>query len=212
MRPHEETPMARHITFAAIALASCALAALAAGCAAERTAPRDDYVRLLESKNAALQTDLDAARRQAAALKAGGAAPAPPPAPEDPFRAVAVRFGKTTGGLNTDGRPGDERLKVVLEPVDADGDVVKRAGRLDLEALEPAAAGAQPQAYHRWTFSERDLAQTWIGMLGTRAYVLKFDWPDGRPPRGGSLALVARFTTLDGRTLTAETTVPVTAP
>jgi hypothetical protein len=48
----------------------------------------------------------------------------------------------------------------VIEPLDASGDVVKRAGSLELEALEPAAAGqhgrrrarqAKPcERSHRW--------------------------------------------------------------
>jgi len=166
---------------------------------------RDESVRSLMVQNRELQEQLLAAEDRIADLKAGGAEPAPrPPPTEDPFRALAIRFGTGTGPVDEDGQPGPERLQVVLQPLDAEGDVVKRAGRLHLEALRPGADGAEPTPQHAWTFPQADLAETWIGSLGIRGYVMTLRWPDGRPPAGEALLLRARFTTLGGETLTAE--------
>jgi len=205
-RPPRPCPAARLV---AALLALAALAPLAAGCG-DGLGSRDDYVRALMERNRQLEADLLAAETKVAELRAAGARPQPvPEPPEDPYRAVAIRFGPTTAALDTtgDGRP--DRLKVVLEPLDAEGDVVKRAGRLDVEALVPKGDDTPPQPYHAWTFTQEDLAQTWIGALGIRAYVMKLRWPDGRPPQGETLLVRARFTTLADEALTAETTVPL---
>ena len=199
--------MRRSLIAAAPVLA--ALSVLAAGCG--KDAPtRDHYVQALMAQNRELQDKLREAEDRIADLEAAGATPTPrPEATEDPFRALAVRFGKHTGVLNTDEGPGPDRLKVVIEPLDAEGEVVKRAGRLRLDALVSGPEGAEPAPYHTWTFPQEDLAQTWIGLLGVRGYVLKLRWPRGRPPEGRTLLLRARFTTLGGEDLTAEIRLPL---
>ena len=182
---------------------AAALAAVSGGCAA-RTLTRPEQAEALVQKNRRLEDDLLAARRRMAQLEAGGAAPAAPaPAPPaDPFRAVAVRFGRFTGGLDSDGKPGCERLRVFLEPLDAEGDVVKRAGALDLELLE--AGAGEPRLLGRWAWSAGELAQAWLSGFGIYAYVLKLDWPAGPPAPGSRLILRGAFTPLGGEALAAE--------
>ena len=187
------------------------LAAGAAGCE-QRPLARDDELRLLRDENRRLQQELLASEQRVADLTAAGATPKPAvPAAEDPYRPVAVRFGKYTGGLGPDGAPGSARLKVVLEPLDAEGDVVKRAGGLVLEALEPAGKGEPPRPYHRWEFPPADLARTWIDSLGVRGYVLKLDWPAGRRPAADSLVLRATFTTPAGEAFEAQAEAALTS-
>jgi len=91
-----------------------------------------------------------------------------------------------------------------VEPLDAEGDVVKRAGRLRLEALRPGTDGGEPAPYHAWTFPREDLAETWVDTLGVRGYVMSLQWPAGRPPAGEAILVRARFTTLGGETLVAQ--------
>ena len=175
---------------------------LAAGCAG-RPLSRGEKVEMLMARSARLEEELLATRQRLAELEgAGRPAPEAAKAVEDPFRAVALRFGKFTGGLNADGRPGDQRLKVVLEPLDGEGDVVKRAGSLDLEAIE--LVGDQPRPIGRWNWTREDFAKTWLSGLGLYAYVLKLDWPGGKPPASDRVLLRARFTTLSGEVLSAE--------
>jgi len=186
------------------ALLASGLLLAVGGCGNEMLS-RNESVRALMAQNRELQDKLLAAEDRIADLKAAGAEPAPRPRPiEDPFRALAIRFGTGTSPVDEDGQPGPERLQVVIEPLDAEGDVVKRAGRLRLEALRPGADGAEPTPHHAWTFTQADLAEMWIGSLGIRGYVMTLGWPDGRPPAGDTLLLRARFTTLGGETLTAE--------
>jgi hypothetical protein len=200
-----------HRRLPAILIGSLALAAIAAGCGGGGgPLARDDEVRLLTTANRDLQAKLEARDHELAALRAAGATPAPVVRPpEDPFRPVALQFGEFTGVLDADAGPAVSRLKVVLEPVDADSEIVKRAGSLDLAAYEPGAPGHPPLLYHRWTLPAAELVQTWIGMFGIHGYVLKLPWPDGRPPTASTLILRAKFTTLTGESFTAETTIPV---
>ncbi|HET6441022.1 MAG TPA: hypothetical protein VFH53_01495 [Phycisphaerae bacterium] len=182
-------------------LAAAAVLALAAGC--QGPLSRDEKVEMLMTRSARLEEELLATRQRLAELEGTGRpAPEAAKAVEDPFRAVALRFGKFTGGLAADGRPGDQRLKVVLEPLDAEGDVVKRAGSLDLEAVE--LVGGKPRTLAEWKWTRQEFAKTWLSGLGLHAYVLKLDWPGGKPPASDRVLLRARFTTLSGEVLSAE--------
>ena len=85
-------------------LAAAAVLALAAGC--QGPLSRGEKVEMLMARSARLEDELLATRQRLAELEGTGR-PAPEAAKttEDPFRAVALRFGKFTGGLNADGRP-----------------------------------------------------------------------------------------------------------
>jgi len=183
-------------------LTAAAILTLAAGCAGQPLS-RGEKVEMLMARSARLEDELLATRQRLAELEGTGR-PAPEAAKtvEDPFRAVALRFGKFTGGLAADGRPGDQRLKVVLEPLDAEGDAVKRAGSLNLEAVE--LVGDKPQTLAEWKWTRQEFAKTWLSGLGLYAYVLKLDWPGGKPPASDRVLLRARFTTLSGEVLSAE--------
>jgi hypothetical protein len=177
---------------------------------------RDEEVRMLMARNRQLEDGLLASEKKVAELTAAGAKPTPlQQTAEDPFRPVAVRFSPYGGVVDTGGPVGSERLKVVLELLDATGDRIKRAGRLDLEALTPGPPGQPPRPYHQWKFSADDLRQTWLSGLGAYGYILRLPWPGGRRPEGDRLLLRARFTTLAGEVLTAETEMllsPAAAP
>ncbi len=183
---------------------------LAAGCTSQPLS-RGEKVEMLMARSARLEGELLATRQRLAELEGTGRpAPETAKAVEDPFRAVALRFGKFTGGINADGRPGDQRLKVVLEPLDAEGDVVKRAGSLDLEAVE--LVGGKPQTLAEWKWTREEFAKTWLSGLGLYAYVLKLDWPGGKPPASDRVLLRARFTTLSGEVLSAEQEITLRRP
>jgi hypothetical protein len=167
------------------------------------------------AQNRALQDQLRAAEDRIADLTAAGADPSPRPTPsEDPFRALAVRFADPTGPVDEDGEAGPEGLHVVLQPLDAETDVVKRAGRLRLEILAPPADGqdtgdggdaaGQATPLHVWTFSQEETAEAWVDSLGVRGYVLTLPWPAGAPSAADAMRLRAAFTTRRGETLEAE--------
>jgi hypothetical protein len=195
------------------------------GCSATSLS-RDEQNQMLMAKDRRLQEELHAAQEKIAALTASGAQPRAGAAmPADPFRAVAVRIDRLSGVVNESRPPAEQRLRVILEPLDATGDVVKRAGSLELETFErPPAASPAPRAaaataaagserlYHLWKFAADDLRQTWLSGLGSYGYVLKLPWPDARPPAGETLHLRARFKTLAGEVLEAEMEIPLPSP
>ena len=202
-------PTRRRRTNAALAAAGAAMI-LAAGCAGQPLS-RGEKVEMLMARSARLEEELLATRQRLAELEGTGRpAPEAAKAADDPFRAVALRFGKYTGGLAADGRPGDQRLKVVLEPLDAEGDVVKRVGSLDLEAFE--LVGDKPRTLADWKWTREEFAKTWLSGLGLYAYVLKLDWPGGKPPASERVLLRARFTTLSGEVLSAEQEITLRRP
>jgi len=207
---HWRTSRQCHTPRHAFALAAAGAAMiLAAGC--QGPLSRGEKVEMLMARSARLEDELLATRQRLAELEGTGRpAPEAAKAVEDPFRAVALRFGKFTGGLNADGRPGDQRLKVVLEPLDAEGDAVKRAGSLDLEAVE--LVGGKPQTLAEWKWTREEFAKTWLSGLGLYAYVLKLDWPGGKPPASDRVLLRARFTTLSGEVLSAEQEITLRRP
>ena len=212
------------------------LAVAGAGCSATSLS-RDEQVQMLTAKDRRLQDELHAAQAKIAALTAAGAQPrAVAATPEDPFRAVAVQIDRLSGVVDAGLPPANQRLRVIVEPLDATGDVVKRAGSIEIEAFERmpaasadrryvqmdlrpaagpapgAAAGAGERLYHLWAFSADDLAQAWLSGLGTYGYVLKLPWPDARPPSGETLRLKVRFKTLAGQVLQAEAEILLPAP
>ena len=193
-----------------VLLAGVGLGLAGAGCSTTSLS-HDEQVRMLMTRDRRSQEELLAAQQRIAQLTASGAQPVAAPAPaEDPFRPVAVRFGKYSGVLDENLPATQQRLKIVIELLDATGDAVKRAGSLDLEALTPPAQAGQP--FHRWTFSVDELRQTWLSGLGTYGYILKLPWPAGRAPAGDRLLLRAKFTTLSGEVLAAETAIPLPRP
>ncbi|MBM4017578.1 MAG: hypothetical protein FJ288_04485 [Planctomycetes bacterium] len=225
LRAGRSAPRRSAARLAAMGLAAAAVAMPLAGCEPAGLS-REEQVRMLMARSRRCEDELLAAQQKLAALEAAGAQPQPLAPPEDPFRPAAVRFGKYSGILDG-GRPrAEQRLRVIIEPLDSTGDVVKRAGSLELEARAPAAAppaahaadhpaagaaapgAAQPQVY-RWTFSADEMRQAWLSGLGTYGYILKLPWPGGRAPTGDRLTLRAKFTTLAGEVLEAETEVPL---
>jgi hypothetical protein len=201
--------MMRRATGLAAGLAT-ALVAMAAGCSPAPLA-REQQVDALLKENRRIEDLLIASEQRVAELSPPGVTPgqvAPPkPKVTDPFVAIDLRFSKYTQVVGPADKPAEQRLKVVLEPRDGEGDVVKRLGSLSLEVFE--TGGPAPKLYGVWKFSAEEMAQTWLSGLGTYSYVLKLPWPQGRPPQAKELLLKATFLTLSGEALTAEAKVPM---
>jgi hypothetical protein len=112
-----------------------------------------------------------------------------------------ITLGFTTGGSDEDKVPGDEALRVVVEPRDGDGHVIKAPGVVHVEALEISPAGLKtPLSY--WDISSRQLRQTWQNGLLVNGYVLVLPWKAW--PTMGRLRVVARLRLSDGRLFEAD--------
>lgn len=130
---------------------------------------------------------------------------------DDPFRAVKISLSRVTGGLDLDGKPGDEGVRVVLQPRDAEGDVVKRAGTVQIALFDLALTGGN-QRIGQWSFTVDQVAHEWVGGFGVDSYSFELKWPGGKLPQHRQLTVVVRFTTLDGRKLTAQKAIKVQLP
>lgn len=117
---------------------------------------------------------------------------------------------KLTGGHNVDGHLGDEGVMVVVEPLNAGGDLVEVPGEISIVVLDPAVEGEGARVA-RWDFGAEEAAQHLKRTpLGDG---LHFDlrWPHS-PPTHRVLNLYVRYTTPDGRRLQVEKQIEVDPP
>jgi len=204
-----------------LVVVSVVVAAGAAGCAPDPLT-MDQRMQVLVETNRRLQQELFERDRRIAELAGGEAVvdfehPAPPvatpgSAQEDPFKAVQIELGSITGPADFDGRAGDDGVRVLVQPRDRYGDLVKRAGTLEVDVVDAAREGAE-QRFADWQFTQTQLAPAWVsGLLGVGGYSLELKWPSGKLPERARLKLVVRFTTLDSRTLEATKDIEVKLP
>jgi len=204
------------------AAVGCAALVAAAGCAMRGNAEmleselrKQEYAQeQLAAELARAKEELRVAREDARELRtqlAGRGRPVPPAESSDAlFRARQIRFQKLmTGGWNQDGQPGDEGLAMLITPVDAQGDLVKLPGAIEIELLNPAV-GAEPKQLGRWRFSEEEAWANWHKGIFSAGYLLRVPWQ--QQPPAGELTLSARMICADGRTFDAVTQIQVEPP
>lgn len=102
-----------------------------------------------------------------------------------------------TGGIDTDGLPGDDALRVVLEPRDQKGDVLKAPGTITIELVDLALEPSQRRIGY-WTFDLQQSLAHWQGGLFGTGYDFTLPWQRAYPEHK-DLNLLARLTTPDGR-------------
>ncbi|RLS51678.1 MAG: hypothetical protein DWH91_18480 [Planctomycetota bacterium] len=110
-----------------------------------------------------------------------------------------------SGGKDRDGHPGDEVLVTLVAPIDQQGDLVKIAGEVEIEAYDMSRPG--DKLVGRWTFTPAEAAQAWhSGFVGAG---LQFELPWQTPPSSPELVVHARLRTEDGRQLDTSTKLKV---
>ncbi len=179
-----------------------------------RLREQEDAISRLKSKLAAATTELTAARKQTHALRdqlAGrGEKTLLPEQADVLFRATGIRFHKLlTGGDDGDGIPGDELLSALVIPHDADGELVKLPGAIQLDVSDPTKPPGQ-QRMGAWEFSVEESRAFWRrGFVGS-GYLFRLPWK--QVPETSELVLHARMTTPDGRQFDATQIIHVTPP
>lgn len=122
------------------------------------------------------------------------------PAPALGDRIVkSVTLNRRTGGWNSDGKPGDEGISVVVEPRNARGEVVATAGKVSVVLIDPAAEG-EAGRFARWDFTADAAGAMFraISSGGSGGMHFELNWPE-TPPVHAKLTLFVRFTTDDGQ-------------
>ncbi|MBN2582474.1 MAG: hypothetical protein JXL80_05355 [Planctomycetes bacterium] len=201
-------------------VSAVALLIASAGCSPDPLTPDERLQRALH-ENRNLQLERQELARRIAELAGGQTTMSPQQGVDrldggqalldDPFRAVKVEFSRITGGLDTDGKPGDEGVRVVLLPMDKDDDVVKRAGSVEIDLFDLAATDGNQRVGH-WDFTIDQAAHEWVSGFGASSYSFELTWPGGRQPQHRDLTVVVHFKTLDGRVLMAQRGVRVRLP
>ena len=124
---------------------------------------------------------------------------------------VDITIDPLTGGVDYDGRSGDDGVSVYLRPVDRDGDAVKVAGEVRIELLDLANAEGS-RVVGRYEFSGEEFLQMWVGKLLSNHFVLKCPWTAG-PPKHGELTVRVTFLDyLSQQVLTDQRTCRVALP
>ncbi len=121
-----------------------------------------------------------------------------------------IRLGKSTGGANTDAKPGDDAVKVVIEPIDQHGSVIKTAGSVKVQVFDLAA----PKAKNLLAESNHvpnTVTKHWVsGFMGG---YFTFTCPLPATPDHSELTVRAEFVEyLTGKTFTAQKVVKVDLP
>ncbi len=125
------------------------------------------------------------------------------------FVTNSIRFGKITGGLDSDpAKPGHEGVKIHLIPVDEAGDYFKAAGSITIEAFDLAQSEAR---IGKWEFSTEETRKLWNGTALLYDYVINCPWQT--VPQHDSITIKATFTDeLTGRSFAAQTIIQVKLP
>ncbi len=156
----------------------------------------------LEKRIVTLEEERDAQARQIATLQRI--------APDRMAKLVTVDrivLDRLTGGYDEDGRPGDEGVVAYIQPLDADGHVIKAAGSIRMEVFD-LANPPERSLVCRGDWDVDHTRKAWSGRLWTNHFTVRCPWPppDRRPPAHRELTVRVEFTELlTGRKFTAQT-------
>jgi hypothetical protein len=143
--------------------------------------------------------------KTARTLPGGGASPGD----DETVRQITLNR-RLTGGHDTDGRPGDEGVMVVIEPLDAEGELIEVAGDVSVILLDPAQQG---EASHvaRWDFTAEEASKFLKRTPMGDGLHFTMRWPHS-PPVNRALDLYVKYKTPDGRELRVEKQIEVDPP
>ena len=114
-----------------------------------------------------------------------------------------------TRGVDSDDDQGDERLSVLLMPVDKDGELVKLPGQIDLQLVD-LSLPANRQRLGQWSWSTQEVREKWHRGLLAAGFLFDLDWQ--QPPVNSQITLHATLTTPDGRKFDTQLPLTVTPP
>lgn len=173
-----------------------------------------DALRRAEAKASELETQLSVARNETELLRTQMArVDGQAPLPEQTAamaRLAGVKINTLlSGGKDRDGQPGDDVLVALVAPHDQQGDLVKIAGEVEIEAFDMTLP-SEDKRVGRWTYTPEEAAKVWhSGFVGAG---LQFELPWQALPAGKELVVHARLRTTDGRQFDTSTPLKVTPP
>jgi hypothetical protein len=114
-----------------------------------------------------------------------------------------------TGGIDLDSQPGDDGLRVVIEPRNAGGQFVPEAGAVSIVVLDSAREGEAARVA-RWDFDLSAARQMLAASAPGRGLKIEVPWPAAPP--ANRLKLFVRYEMADGRKLQADREIFLTPP
>ena len=173
-----------------------------------------DSLYRAEAKSTELESQLTLARREAELIRSqvavnGGQTPLPEQT-GNLVRLSGVKINTLlSGGKDRDGQPGDDLLVALISPHDEQGDLVKIAGEVEIEAYDMTRPGDDKRV-GRWTFNPEQAAKAWhSGFVGAG---LQFELPWQAVPTHKELLVHARLRTTDGRQFDTNSPLKVVPP
>ncbi|MGF1581194.1 MAG: hypothetical protein ACFCD0_17655 [Gemmataceae bacterium] len=171
---------------------------------------REEDVYGLKAQNENLRAQNEALHHQLATLQGSGI---PQPhvvgSPEPTMRTIPLRrivVGSLTSGINEDGEPGDEALKVVIEPRDSQNHLVQVPGSVEINALEILSTGVKTPIGN-WQLTPAQLRKTWRRGVFSTGYTVFLPWK--KVPRSEQIRVVVRMSLDDGRVFEADRDIRV---
>jgi hypothetical protein len=125
----------------------------------------------------------------------------------DPHVTHITLRGRAAQGFDFDDQPTAADLLVVVEPRNAEGRYVQLPGRLSLVALDGSQQGPAARIA-RWDFDADQTRRMLRSSEMGRGIHLPLNWP-ATAPDSDQLVLFARYETVDGRRLEADTPLQV---
>ena len=175
---------------------------------------QEDMLADVEKELASVRNELKVARNEVEAqrdqLQVAGHQTLVAEQAEVLYRAEAIKFNALlTCGVDRDGHPGDEEISVLLMPTDAEGELIKLAGTIDLE-LHDFSKPENEQCIGKWSFNPTEAREHWHRGFMAAGYLFKLPWQT--PPGSNELTLHGKMKAPDGRTFAATQQLKVHVP
>lgn len=172
-----------------------------------------DSLRHSEQRMAKVQSELDLAHREKELLRQqmtavnGPSSGALPEQTQALARISGLSINKLmSGGQDQDGDQTDEALQLIVAPHDADGDLVKVAGQMEIEAYDMSRTG-EDKRVGRWVFDSGEARKHWHSGFLSSGFQFHLPWEQS--PGGKEILVHARLVTSDGRQFDTNQTINV---
>jgi hypothetical protein len=104
-----------------------------------------------------------------------------------------------TAGYDDDGRPGDDGIRVVIEPRSAGGQILAAAGRVSFVLMDPLVTGSSSRVA-RWDFTVEQAEHAYDKTAESEGLHFELPWIN-MVPSHRTMHLFVRYHTADGRKL-----------
>ena len=164
----------------------------------------NDALRKAEQDNLALDTRIAEQQEHIDRLQSLGAQRM-----KHIFRVERIRLGRYTGGVDLDGKPGDDGVKVYLQPIDQHGSIIKAAVTVKVQLFDLARTGEN--LIFEQTWPAETIHKNWsAGLLGDH-FAFECRWKTR--PAHDQITVRAEFVDyLTARRFTAQKACKVALP